>query len=73
MKSLQANGLAEKTKKHFEKDPEHDDWQNEDDSGQDIKPESGELIGPKLWRMQRETRTPTAPLLNLLKRNLEAS
>ncbi len=60
-------------KEHLEKDTEHDEWQNEDDSGQDVKPEIGEWTCPKLWRMQSVTRKPTAPLLNLLKENLEAS
>ena len=60
-------------KTHLEKDTEHDDWQNEDGTGQNVKPEIGKWKGPKTWRMQRETRKPTAPLLNLLKENLEAS
>ena len=60
-------------KTHLEKDTKHDDWQNEDDSEQNVKPEIGVWTGPKLWRMQSVTRKPTAPLLNLLKENLEAS
>ena len=33
-------------KTHLEKDTKHDDWQNEDDTGQNVKPEIGKWKGP---------------------------
>ena len=47
MKSLKANGFAEKTKRILKNKNERDDWQNEDDSGQNVKPKIEEWTGPE--------------------------
>jgi hypothetical protein len=44
---LQSQWTCRQNKTHLEKDTEHDDWQNEDDSGQNVKPKIEEWTGPE--------------------------
>ena len=43
----QSQWVCRVNKTRFERDTEHDDWQNEDDSGQNVKPKIEEWTGPE--------------------------